>query len=107
MERADEQQIIEVREAAVAPPHDMVSLGEPAGANNVDILSLAVTLPDIHLRLLPGNPASTMVTFEVFARAALERLGGEESPVLHMPWARLTRDFRHRPGLTRFLPARL
>ena len=24
-----------------------------------------------------------------------------------MPWARLTRDFRHRAGLTRFLPARL
>jgi molybdopterin molybdotransferase len=56
---------------------------------------------------LPGNPASTMVTFEVFARAAVQRLGGEESPTLHMPWARLTRDFRHRAGLTRFLPARL
>jgi molybdopterin molybdotransferase len=56
---------------------------------------------------LPGNPSSTMVTFEVFARAALERLGGLESPELHMPSARLTRDFRHRPGLTRFLPARL
>jgi molybdopterin molybdotransferase len=56
---------------------------------------------------LPGNPASTMVTFEVFARAAQERIGGEESPELPMPWARLTRDFRHRPGLTRFLPARL
>jgi molybdopterin molybdotransferase len=30
----------------------------------------------------------------------------EESP-LHMPLARLTADFRHRAGLTRFLPARL
>jgi molybdopterin molybdotransferase len=56
---------------------------------------------------LPGNPASTMVTFEVFARAALERLGGEESPMLPITAARLTRDFRHRIGLTRFLPARL
>ena len=56
---------------------------------------------------LPGNPASTMVTFEIFARAALQRLGGEESPALHMPWARLTCDFRHRAGLTRFLPAQL
>jgi molybdopterin molybdotransferase len=56
---------------------------------------------------LPGNPASTMVTFEVFARAALERLGGVESPPLHLPWAQLTRDFRHRAGLTRFLPAQL
>jgi molybdopterin molybdotransferase len=47
------------------------------------------------------------VTFEVFARAALERLGGEESPMLPITAARLTRDFRHRIGLTRFLPARL
>jgi molybdopterin molybdotransferase len=56
---------------------------------------------------LPGNPGSTMVTFEIFARAALELLAGHEDTALHMPWARLTRDFRHRTGLTRFLPARL
>ncbi|HTX34424.1 MAG TPA: gephyrin-like molybdotransferase Glp [Bryobacteraceae bacterium] len=56
---------------------------------------------------LPGNPSSTMVTFEIFARAALELLGGQEEVALLMPWARLTRDFRHRAGLTRFLPARL
>jgi len=56
---------------------------------------------------LPGNPSSTMVTFEVFARAALELIGGEEEPSLHMPYARLTREFRQRIGLTRFLPARL
>jgi molybdopterin molybdotransferase len=56
---------------------------------------------------LPGNPASTMATFEVFARAALELLGGQEEVSLRMPLARLTRDFRHKPGLTRFLPARL
>jgi molybdopterin molybdotransferase len=56
---------------------------------------------------LPGNPSSTMVTFEIFARAALELLAGEDNPALAMPFARLTRDFRHRPGLTRFLPALL
>ncbi len=56
---------------------------------------------------LPGNPASTMVTFEVLARAALELLSGQEETALYMPWARLTEDFRHRAGLTRFLPARL
>lgn len=56
---------------------------------------------------LPGNPSSTMVTFEIFARAALELLGGQEEIALHMPLARLTRDFRHKTGLTRFLPARL
>jgi molybdopterin molybdotransferase len=56
---------------------------------------------------LPGNPSSTMVTFEVFARAALELLAGQEETALHLPLARLTCQFRHRIGLTRFLPARL
>ncbi|HEX3746623.1 MAG TPA: gephyrin-like molybdotransferase Glp [Bryobacteraceae bacterium] len=56
---------------------------------------------------LPGNPSSTMVTFEIFARAAVELLGGQSESCLFMPFARLTRDFRHRPGLTRFLPAHL
>ena len=56
---------------------------------------------------LPGNPASTMVTFEVFARAAIERLSGVEHPMLPLLRARLTKAFRHKPGLTRFLPARL
>jgi molybdopterin molybdotransferase len=56
---------------------------------------------------LPGNPASTMVTFELFARAALELLGGQTETALAMPWARLAREFRHRAGLTRFLPALL
>src|SRR5262249_32207162 len=54
-----------------------------------------------------GNPSSTMVCFEIFARAALELLGGANETALPMPLARLTRDFRHRAGLTRFLPARL
>ena len=56
---------------------------------------------------LPGNPSSTMVTFEIFARAALELLAGQDEAALHLPYARLTREFRHRVGLTRFLPARL
>ena len=56
---------------------------------------------------LPGNPSSTMVTFEIFARAALELLAGQNEAVLPMPFARLTQDFRHKTGLTRFLPAKL
>ncbi len=56
---------------------------------------------------LPGNPASTMVTFEILARAALELLGGQRATPLPFALARLTRDFRHKPGLTRFLPASL
>lgn len=54
---------------------------------------------------LPGNPASTMVTFEVFARAAVELLGGQTDSMLPLLSAKLTREFRQKPGLTRFLPA--
>lgn len=56
---------------------------------------------------LPGNPASTMVTFEIFARAALELIGGRAESLLPLLETRLSEPFRHKPGLTRFLPARL
>jgi len=56
---------------------------------------------------LPGNPASTMVTFEIFARAALDLLGGQTESPLPLALVRLTRGFTHKPGLTRFLPAHL
>ncbi|HYL37322.1 MAG TPA: gephyrin-like molybdotransferase Glp [Bryobacteraceae bacterium] len=54
---------------------------------------------------LPGNPASTMVTFEIFARAAVELLGGQSEAMLPLLWSRLARDFHQKTGLTRFLPA--
>ncbi len=56
---------------------------------------------------LPGNPISTMVTFEVFARMALDRLAGRSDSPLPFFAARLVSDFKHKPVLTRFLPARL
>jgi molybdopterin molybdotransferase len=56
---------------------------------------------------LPGNPASSMMTFELFGRAALDLLSGANEAPLPLTLARLTRPFRHKPGLTRFLPAQL
>jgi len=56
---------------------------------------------------LPGNPGSTMVTFELFARAAVELTGGASEAPLPLTLARLTRPFRHKAGITRFLPARV
>jgi molybdopterin molybdotransferase len=47
------------------------------------------------------------VTFEIFARAAVEFLAGASESPLPLLRAKLTRDFRHKPGLTRFLPAHL
>ena len=45
------------------------------------------------------------MTFELFARAAIELLSGESRSDLPLLLAPLTRDFRHKTGLTRFLPA--
>lgn len=56
---------------------------------------------------LPGNPGSTMVTFELFARAAIELLSGQAESQLPFALGRLTQAFSHKPVLTRFLPARL
>ena len=56
---------------------------------------------------LPGNPASTMVTFELFARPAVELLGGQSEAFLPLVEAQLTVPFQHKTGLTRFLPAKL
>ena len=56
---------------------------------------------------LPGNPASTMVTFEIFAKAALQRMAGATMTPLPFLRARLTKEFQHKAGLTRFLPASL
>jgi molybdopterin molybdotransferase len=56
---------------------------------------------------LPGNPASTMVTFEVLARAAVELLGGSHEVSLRLLQAQLSRELRQKTGLTRFLPAQV
>jgi molybdopterin molybdotransferase len=56
---------------------------------------------------LPGNPGSTLITFQLFARPALELLAGVSDPILPLLSARFEAPFRHKPGLTRFLPARL
>jgi molybdopterin molybdotransferase len=56
---------------------------------------------------LPGNPLSAMVTFELFARAAVERLSGVAEPELQMVFGQLKEPFRHVAGLTRFVPALL
>jgi molybdopterin molybdotransferase len=54
---------------------------------------------------LPGNPVSTMVTFELFARPMIEALSGASPRNLIFPHARLKREIRVKTGLKRFLPA--
>jgi molybdopterin molybdotransferase len=56
---------------------------------------------------LPGNPVSTMVTFELFARTMLEALSGTVPGKLMFLHVRLKKEIRVKTGLTRFLPATL
>ena len=56
---------------------------------------------------LPGNPISTMVTFQLFAKVMLRALcGGRPEPVRGTK-ARLAADVCVKIGLTRFLPGKL
>lgn len=56
---------------------------------------------------LPGNPVSTMVTFELFVAPAVDLLSGAEARPLPMIEARLGDALDEKPGVTHFLPARL
>lgn len=56
---------------------------------------------------LPGNPVSTMVTFELFVVPAIDILSGSEPRPLPIFRARLAHALHERSELTHFLPARV
>jgi molybdopterin molybdotransferase len=56
---------------------------------------------------LPGNPLSSMITFECFARPVLGRMCGMEQPELRRVRGVLVEDVRQTPGRTAFLPSRI
>jgi molybdopterin molybdotransferase len=56
---------------------------------------------------LPGNPVSTMVTFELFVVPAIDLLSGAEPRPLPIFRARLAHPLQERSELTHFLPARV
>jgi molybdopterin molybdotransferase len=56
---------------------------------------------------LPGNPVSTMVTFELFVAPAVDLLSGAEARELPLVEARLAEQLNEKPGVTHFLPARM
>jgi molybdopterin molybdotransferase len=56
---------------------------------------------------LPGNPLSTMVTFDLFVRPVLDALRGAKIEPLAFVRAELRKAFATKTGLTRFLPGEL
>jgi molybdopterin biosynthesis enzyme len=56
---------------------------------------------------LPGNPVSTSVTFNVFARPAIRKMQGESKPLLPVVRSALSRPVRDASSRRSYLPARL
>lgn len=56
---------------------------------------------------LPGNPVSTSVTFNVFARPAIRKMQGETKPLLPVVRAALARPVKVASSRRSYLPARL
>jgi molybdopterin molybdotransferase len=56
---------------------------------------------------LPGNPVSTMVTFELFVAPSVDLLSGAEARELPLAEARLGEELNEKAGVTHFLPARM
>jgi molybdopterin molybdotransferase len=56
---------------------------------------------------LPGNPVSTMVTFELLVVPAIEAMSGHPPGSLHLFKAKLAHPVEEKPPLAHFLPARV
>ena len=56
---------------------------------------------------LPGNPVSTMVTFQLFVIPTIDILGGAKARPLPLLEATLVERIQEKAGLTHFLPARV
>ncbi|MGC2648405.1 MAG: gephyrin-like molybdotransferase Glp, partial [Candidatus Sulfotelmatobacter sp.] len=89
--------------AKIQPGRPVVFGRVPCGTG----AALGASVPSVHKYFfgLPGNPVSTMVTFELFARPVLEALSGMSPRPLSFLHTRLKSEIRIKPGLTRFLPA--
>jgi molybdopterin molybdotransferase len=82
--------------------------GAPARADSEAAAGTRARAPAPHKKYffgLPGNPVSTMVTFELFARPMIEALAGMTPQRLIFLRARLKSEIRTKTGLKRFLPA--
>ncbi|HLW83668.1 MAG TPA: gephyrin-like molybdotransferase Glp [Candidatus Sulfotelmatobacter sp.] len=96
--------------AKIQPGRPVVFGRIPCGAGTCGAGTLArqgASVPPGHKHFfgLPGNPVSTMVTFELFVRPLVEALAGMAPRKLAFLHTRLASEIRVKTGLTRFLPA--
>jgi molybdopterin molybdotransferase len=97
---------------AAAPAHEAEehdSVGHGFRRADKSKKDSGASAPEAHTYFfgLPGNPVSTMVTFELFGRPILEALAGMTPRKLVFLHAKLKSEIRMKTGLKRFLPANL
>jgi molybdopterin molybdotransferase len=93
--------------AQIQPGRPIVFGRCSAGPSGVGTLAREKATKDTYFFGLPGNPVSTMVTFELFARPVLQALAGMRPTKLLFLYARLKSEIKTKTGLKRFLPALL
>jgi molybdopterin molybdotransferase len=93
--------------AQIQPGRPVVFGRVPCGAGALAREDVSSTADCKYFFGLPGNPISTMVTFELFAKPVLEALAGMIPRKLVFVHAKLKTAIRTKMGLKRFLPATL
>lgn len=91
----------------IQPGKPIVFGAVPGAAAAVEDAHGDARVPSRYFFGLPGNPVSTMVTFELFVRPMLECLCGAQPRKLVFTHARLKNAIQTKTGLKRFLPATL
>ena len=91
--------------AQIQPGRPIVFGCVPSGASDLAGEPIPFPQAPTYFFGLPGNPVSTMVTFELFARPLLEALAGMTPRKLLFLKARLKSEIKTKTGLKRFLPA--
>jgi molybdopterin molybdotransferase len=91
--------------AQIQPGRPVVFGRVPGGANTAAREGAPAPPTHTYFFGLPGNPVSTMVTFEMFARPMMEALAGMLPRKLIFLHAKLKSEISIKTGLKRFLPA--
>ena len=91
--------------AQIQPGKPIVFGRVPCGRGRLDRETLSSPPAYVYFFGLPGNPVSTMVTFELFTRPILQALAGMSPRKLAFLNARLKSEIKTKSGLKRFLPA--
>ncbi len=99
------EQILAELKAEVFFTGALIQPGRPVVFGRVPQRTAGAGRTNVYFLGLPGNPVSTMVTFELFARLLIDALSGAPPRKLQFLKLPLKSEIRTKRGLTRFLPA--